>query len=133
MGAVIFDAGVVIGLFDAQDVHHQDAHQALQAARLGDQPILLPASALSEILIGAARLGERAFQIGRDRTMAAVDGVPPVDSAVALAAARLRADHRSLRLPDALVIATGQALDADAVVTADRSWSHYDRRVQVIG
>ena len=54
-----------------------------------------------------------------------------VDADVAKAAARLRARHRSLRLPDALVIATGIVDDA-AVLTCDRRLAAVDDRVQVL-
>ena len=37
-------------------------------------------------------------------------------------AAALRAKHGSLKLPDALVIATARMLGADLLVTTDRKW-----------
>jgi predicted nucleic acid-binding protein len=45
-----------------------------------------------------------------------------LDAEIATAAARLRARHRSLRLPDALVIATASVRRADRLVTTDRRW-----------
>jgi len=60
----------------------------------------------------------------KDRDL--VDRVPidiaPLDAEIAVAAAALRARHRSLKLPDALVIATAGHLDADHLVTTDRNW-----------
>lgn len=57
---------------------------------------------------------------------ALVKGLPldiaPLDSAVATRAAALRAAHRSLKLPDALVIATAAVVDADHLVTTDHRW-----------
>jgi len=41
---------------------------------------------------------------------------------IAASAAALRARHRTLKLPDALVIATASELDADRLVTTDRRW-----------
>jgi predicted nucleic acid-binding protein len=35
----------------------------------------------------------------------------------------LRAEHSSLRLPDALVIATAAELDADHLLSTDRRWA----------
>jgi hypothetical protein len=36
-----------------------------------------------------------------------------------------------LRLPDALVLARGDVLDADTIITVDRRWRRFDR-VRVI-
>jgi len=41
---------------------------------------------------------------------------------VAERAAELRAAKPSLKLPDALILATAEVQDADTVVTADRGW-----------
>ncbi|MEO6627881.1 MAG: hypothetical protein ABIP03_04865, partial [Aquihabitans sp.] len=41
---------------------------------------------------------------------------------IAVAAASLRGRHPSLKLPDALVIATAGYLEADYLVTTDRKW-----------
>jgi predicted nucleic acid-binding protein len=49
--------------------------------------------------------------------------VIPLDGSIALAAAQLRARHGGrLRLPDALVVATAQVLDADVLFTTDKEW-----------
>ena len=48
--------------------------------------------------------------------------VVPLDLPTATTAAQLRADHRGLRLPDALVIATAIDAGADELVTTDRRW-----------
>jgi PIN domain nuclease of toxin-antitoxin system len=61
-----------------------------------------------------------------------VDLVYPIDRDVAKIAAALRATHKSLRLPDALVLAVGRVARASAVLTADASWRSVDRRVQVV-
>ena len=47
----------------------------------------------------------------------------PVTEAVALAAARLRVRNPFLKLPDALILATGEVVGADAILTADRRWA----------
>jgi PIN domain nuclease of toxin-antitoxin system len=39
--------------------------------------------------------------------------------------------HRSLRLPDALVLAMAEVEDAD-VITADQAWTRYGDRVEVV-
>jgi PIN domain nuclease of toxin-antitoxin system len=57
--------------------------------------------------------------------------VEPVGADVADGAARLRAVTRDLRLPDALVLATADALGV-TVLTCDRSWPRSSRRARVI-
>lgn len=51
---------------------------------------------------------------------------------MAVSAARLRASHRSLRLPDAIVLATAEALNAQAVLTGHKRWDRVDSRVTLI-
>jgi len=48
--------------------------------------------------------------------------VVPLDLEIATSAAQLRAAHASLRLPDALVIATANASGADELITTHRRW-----------
>jgi predicted nucleic acid-binding protein len=47
-------------------------------------------------------------------------------------AAALRARHARLRLPDALVLATADVLDAARVLTADRAWPMMSRRARTL-
>ncbi len=59
--------------------------------------------------------------------------VRPLDEAVSVAAARRRAKHPNLRLPDALVLATADVDAAARVLTGDRRWQSLDERVEVVG
>ncbi|MDA0364414.1 MAG: type II toxin-antitoxin system VapC family toxin [Chloroflexi bacterium] len=120
---MVIDAGVMIGVLDAADAHHETARSALAGAvERGDQ-VLLPASALAECLVGPARSGDDAVELVRTFLTRFPIAVVPLDAAVAEAAARLRASHGArLRLPDALVVATAQLVDADVLVTTDRQW-----------
>lgn len=122
MGLTVLDAGVLIGFLDANDAHHATAHAALGEARSRNDRLVLPASAFAEILVGPSRKGVAAVTAVRDL----VDRVPihiePLGAEIAVAAAAIRARHRSLKLPDALVIATAGHLDADHLITTDRAW-----------
>jgi predicted nucleic acid-binding protein len=133
MGTVVLDASIVLGMLDPQDaLHGPAATRVTECVRTGEQ-LLLPASALAEVLVGVARR-DRAAVTQRRRALESLCGAPRVlDGDVAAAAAELRAAHRSLRLPDALVIATGVVDDADAVLTGDKRWSGIDPRVELIG
>ena len=57
--------------------------------------------------------------------------IEPLTAAMAERAARLRSDHRTLRLPDALVLATADVLGATAL-TCDRSWPRVSRRARIV-
>jgi predicted nucleic acid-binding protein len=45
-----------------------------------------------------------------------------LDEEIATRAAVLCARHRTLKLPDALVIATAESIGADRLITTDRKW-----------
>ena len=129
----MLDASVVIGLRDPQDAHHESAVEAVQHARAARNRLVLPASVLAEILVGASRLSKTAVARTEQFVDAVIDTVQPIDREVARGAASYRACRSSLRLPDALVLAVGEVVDADTVYTADAGWARCDRRVQVIG
>lgn len=129
MAIAVLDAGVVIGQLDSRDAHHDACVHAL--ATHADHELQLPASAYAEVLVrpaAAGRLVDVQSALARlGVTIGAVDG------ACAERAARLRVSRRSLRLPDALVIAYAQVVEAEAVLTTDRRWRRIDQRVRVIG
>jgi predicted nucleic acid-binding protein len=126
VGTIVLDASVVIGLFDTADAHHGAATSAI-SHHASDQ-LSLPASAYSEVLVRPSAAGAVA-QV-RDALAALAIRVDPIDEAAAEAAARLRARHPALRLPDALVIGLADAIDADAVLTTDERWQSVSRRVR---
>ncbi len=130
MGAIALDASVVIGLFRQDDAHHDTARTEVAAARIREDSYVLPASVLSEALVGGYRNGTAAEL--RRRIVGLFGPVRVLDEQVAMVAAELRSRHRSLRLPDALVIATGVVDDA-IVLTCDQRLAAVDQRVQVIG
>ncbi len=130
MALVVVDASVVIGYLDGDDAHHRAAVAALDAS--GTDDLVLPATAYAEVMVAPARRGAAAM----DRVEAALAALAvrmvAVTPAIARAAAGLRARHRSLRLPDALVLATADELGAARVLTADRAWAKISRRVRLI-
>ena len=122
MGLTVLDAGVVIGLLDANDAHHAVARRAIAAAVDRGDRLVLPASALAESLVGPSRVGSEAVSVVQGLLDRLPITVEPLDEEVAIEAAALRASHRALRLPDAVVIATASLLGADRLVTTDRGW-----------
>ncbi|WP_250281040.1 type II toxin-antitoxin system VapC family toxin [Frankia sp. CiP1_Cm_nod2] len=132
MGAVVLDTSVILALFDPQDALHACSAQAARRRRDAGDVFLLPATVLAELLVGAARRSEEEVATRRRLTTAAFGPPYPVDEAVAVAAALRRARHQSLRLPDALVLATADVVDADTILTGDRRWKGLDSRVEVV-
>lgn len=122
MALIHLDAGVLIGFLDADDAHHTAARKFVTRAVDGAEPLAMAASALAECLVAPARRGEDAIRMVHDLLHRLPVDVIPLDADVATRAARLRARHRSLRLPDALVIATAAEHGADRLVTTDRRW-----------
>lgn len=122
MALIHLDAGVLMGFLDAEDVHHRTARSAIAEAVDRADNLEMAASALAECLVGPARRGDEAVDLVHDLRQRLPIAVVPLDVDIATAAARLRARHRSLRLPDALVIATAAVSGADQLVTTDRRW-----------
>ncbi|MBA2323029.1 MAG: PIN domain-containing protein [Pseudonocardiales bacterium] len=129
MGKVTLDANVVIGLFRPADAHHNAVRTELAAARERADDFILPASVLSEAMVGGYRHGTEAEM--RRRILGLFGPARSVDEDVALTAAELRAGHHSLRLPDALVIATG-IIENATVLTCDRRLGTVHKSVRVI-
>jgi predicted nucleic acid-binding protein len=127
---IVLDAGVVIGFLDRSDAHHGAAVTELSARR-GDQ-LVLPTSAFAETLVRPYQAGPAAVAavdaFVRDLAVELHALTPPI----AHRAASLRARYSALALPDAIVLATGDVLDASVVVTTDRAWRRVSRRVRAI-
>ena len=122
MGLIHLDAGVIMGFLDSDDAHHQKSRAALAGALQKGDHLALAASALAECLVGPARRGEPAIHLVRNLVDRLPISIVPLDAEIATTAARLRAAHRVLRLPDALVIATAIDQVADQLVTTDQKW-----------
>jgi len=119
----VLDAGVLIGVLDADDPHHESAVAALRRLIDSGAELVVPASVYAEILVGPFRRNEDAAV--EVETFLSDIGVriEPVTPQISRSAARLRAAYGSkLRLPDALVIATAETLRADRVLTTDTRW-----------
>lgn len=128
MALTVVDASVVVGLLDSSDPLHAPATEVM-LEHAGDD-LRLPASAYAECLVAPARSGR--LELARSRLAELELQSEPLTAAIAERAARLRARFRSLRLPDALVIATGDVLDAKVVLTGDSAWRRISRRARVV-
>ncbi len=111
MGALILDASVLIGLLDRADAHHDRAVSDVERADRDGSALATAASAYSETLVAFARAKRTAE--ARDALAGMGIDVCSLTAVIAERAAELRAHYRSLRLPDALVLATARAHDAE--------------------
>jgi predicted nucleic acid-binding protein len=124
---VALDADIVIAFLDPGDDQHATAVAELRPRLAAGDELLVAASVYAETIV-------RPLQEGTDATVdqffdAAGIEIVPVDRGVARRAAALRAQHQSLRLPDALSLATALATDA-ALVTLDRKLRQLARRAE---
>ena len=134
MGLTVLDAGVIVAVLDPVDAHHAACVAELKAAQDRGDRLVLPASAYAECLVWPMRAGEHAVTAAESFIDALPATVAAADRDICRMAARLRARHgRSLRLPDALVIATALGAGADLTLTTDRGWPHVGVSVLVVG
>lgn len=118
MARVALDADVVIAFLDAADDQHEQAVSALGPRLSTGEDIILSASVYAEIMV-------RPMARGTDATVdefldAIKANVIAVDRPIARLAAQLRGRHRSLRLPDALSLATALAAAAELLTLDNR-------------
>lgn len=122
MALIHLDAGVLIGFLDSHDAHHDGSRGVIADALRDGDDLAMAASALAETLVGPARAGSGAVVRVHDLVAAVPITIVTLDLDIATRAAELRARHRRLRLPDALVIASAIHEGADRLVTTDRRW-----------
>jgi predicted nucleic acid-binding protein len=117
--AVVLDSGVVVGFLDRQDALHDVADAAVREL-VHEQRLLASVVTYAEVLTGA-RLGHHDEQDVTGFFAGLLSGVLPVDVVVANKAADLRSRFKSLRMPDALILATAETdPDIELIVTGDR-------------
>ena len=134
MALTVLDAGVVIAILDGSDLHHDAATVAVAAAMDRGDVLVLPISAYAEVLVAPHRRGPDAVSTVDAFLDALPAAIEPATRAITARAAGLRAQRgTSLRLRDALVIATALALGAERVITTDGQWPTLPLHVEVIG
>jgi predicted nucleic acid-binding protein len=127
---VVLDASVVIAFLDPDDALHDGAVEALTEHQHDD--LVIPLSVYAEILVAPYRRGAPA--VAEVEAFLADFGVrsEPMTPPIARAAAQLRGKSRSVRLPDALVLATADVLEADILLSGDESWVPISGRVKLV-
>ena len=127
MARVALDADIVIAFLDPGDDQHATAVAELRPLLAAGDELLVAATVYAECIV-------RPMQQGTDATVdeflaGARISIVPIDRTVARRAAALRAEHQSLRLPDAISLATAIANDS-ALLTLDKKLRQLARRVQ---
>ena len=130
MALVVLDSSAVIAFLDPDDALHDAAVEALTEHQHDE--LLLPTSAYAEILVAPHRRGADAVAEVEAFLADFSIRLEVLTPAIARAAAKLRSESRSLRLPDALVLATAEELGVDVVLTGDESWTRISDRVTLI-
>ena len=125
MATVALDADVLIAFLVASDDQHQRAIDLMRPRLAAGDRIVIAASVYAEILVHPLKRGSD--QAIDDFLTAIGAEVVAVDRDIARRAAQLRATHRSVRLPDALSLATAHATKAD-FLTLDQRLQKIARR-----
>lgn len=119
MGVALLDSSTVVGFLDADDALHGPADAAVRATA-AEHAFVVSVVTVAELLTGA-KLGHHDEGTVRRFFEQVVSRRIPLDEPTAERAAELRAAHRALKMPDALILATGD-LAAEVVLTADEEW-----------
>jgi predicted nucleic acid-binding protein len=132
--AVVLDSDAVVGFLDRSDALHDAADEAIRDL-IGDHQLLVSTVTYAEVLTGA-RLGRHDEKQVRGFFYELTAGILSVDVEIAEKAAELRSRLRSLRMPDALILATADiAPEVELVLTGDKQMERVSGlacRVQVL-
>jgi hypothetical protein len=117
--AVVLDSDAVVGFLDRNDALHDAADKAIRDL-LGKERLLVSVVTYAEVLTGA-KLGHHDGRQVKGFFSDLISEVLPVDMDVADTAAHLRARRKSLRMPDAMILATAEIHpEVSLVLTGDR-------------
>jgi predicted nucleic acid-binding protein len=117
--AVVLDSDAVVGFLDRDDALHDAADAAVRDV-MGEHRILVSAVTYAEVMTGA-RLGRHDEAAVGGFFAELISAILPVNVHVADRAAALRARFRSLRMPDALIIASADTeASVDLIITGDQ-------------
>lgn len=121
--SVLIDTSVVLAYLSGGEPSSAQAEQLFDAlVGTGRNPASLSAITVGEILVRPFRTGSAAVAIAEGFLRHFADiRIVPVDYEVAREGARIRAST-NLPMPDALIIASARVVDADVLVTGDRTW-----------
>jgi hypothetical protein len=121
VGLILLDSTIVVGFLDADDALHEIAVARLREI-VGSHSLAASVISYAELMTGVS-LGHHSHERVDRFFDALVKDLLPVDRKVAARAATLRGKRISLRMPDALILATADLHeDIDTIVCADDDW-----------
>lgn len=129
MAVTVVDTSVLIAVIDTHDQHHETALAAVKDAHHTGS-IVLPLVAFAETLVGPYR-HSTAKGADIERRLVKLGAVRDADQVIGRTAAQLRATH-NIKMPGALIIATGVEVAAQNVLTFDKRWATIDKRVSCL-
>jgi predicted nucleic acid-binding protein len=116
--AVVLDSAAVVAFLDQDDALHAAADDAIRKL-IADHRFFASAVTFAEVLAGA-HLQHHDEEVVRGFFDDLVAEILPVETVTAERAARLRADHKPLRMPDALILAAADGHPGvDVILTGD--------------
>jgi predicted nucleic acid-binding protein len=116
--AVVLDTAAIVGFLDRDDAHHESAAHAI-GDLITEQRLLVSLVSYAEVMTGVELLHHDDAPV-RGFFADLIAEILPVDVATAERAAKLRAGQRSLRMPDALILAAADLHpETDALLTGD--------------
>jgi predicted nucleic acid-binding protein len=116
----LLDSVAVAGFLDRDDAFHAAADARIRELA-GRETLTVSVITFAELLTGAG-LGHHQQSAVRGFFGELIDEIYSVDLAVAERAAELRSQTASLKMPDALILATADVHHADLVVAGDDRW-----------
>lgn len=121
MALILLDSTVIVGFLDADDALHEPTVAAFHRI-VGTHVLVASVITYAEVMTGVS-LGHHSEDVVNGFFDVLVKDLLPVDRAVAARAATLRGARRSLRIPDALILATADLHDEiETVLCADEDW-----------
>lgn len=116
--AVALDSDAVIGFLDSSDALHGAADTTIREL-LREDRLVVSVVTYAKVVTGA-RLGHHDLNVVSGFFGDLISEILPVDVAVADIAARLRAQRKALRMPNALILATAESHpEVDLIVSGD--------------
>jgi len=121
VGLILLDSTVIVGFLDADDALHEVAVGKFREI-VGSHPLVASAVSYGEVMTGVALGHHPKKHVDRFFDVLIKD-LLPVDRPVAARAAELRGKRVSLKMPDALILATADLhQEIEMVLCADDAW-----------
>jgi predicted nucleic acid-binding protein len=121
VGLILLDSTVIVGFLDADDALHEVTVARFKEI-VGSHPLVASVISYAEVMTGVS-LGHHSQELVDGFFDAFVKDLLPVDRRVAASAATLRGKHISLKIPNALILATADLhQEIETVLCADDAW-----------